>query len=152
MNGGTNNHGIINRNLHGQLYIRLRGRPCQSMNSDGGGVATTGNKVRYPDATVTCSPIIGTERLAPDPVIVFEVTSPSSSHGDTTVKKAEYQAVPTIRRCVLIDHTQVAVTVHARAGEGPWTTEPPLGAGATLALPEIGISIPVDDIYEGVTF
>jgi hypothetical protein len=28
----------------------------------------------------------------------------------------------------------------------------PLGAGATLALPEIGIFIPVDDIYEGVTF
>jgi Uma2 family endonuclease len=117
MTAGTNNHGIICRNLHGQLYNLLRGRPCQSMNSAGGGVATTGNKVRYPDATVTCSPIVGTERLVPDPVIVFEVPSPNSVHEDSTVKKLEYQAVPTIRRYVLIDQTKAAVTVHARAGE-----------------------------------
>jgi hypothetical protein len=34
----------------------------------------------------------------------------------------------------------------------PWITEPPLGPGTTLKLPEIGITIAVDDLYERVTF
>jgi Uma2 family endonuclease len=152
MTGGSNNHGIITRNLHGHLFNLLRGRPCQALPSEGGGVATIGNKVRFPDATVTCSPIVGRERFVPDPVIVFEVTSPSSATEDGTVKKLEYQAIPTIRRYVLIDQTKPALTIHARDGEGPWTTLPPLGAGGTLELPEIGIKIAVDDLYECVTF
>jgi len=152
MVGGNNRHGTITHNLQGQLYMRLRGKRCRPMNSEGGGIATTGNKVRYPDATVTCSPIIETERLVPNPVIVFEVLSASTAHEDTTIKKREYQAVPTIRRYVLIDQTQVAVTVHSRPGEGVWQSPPPLGAGTLLELPEIGIAIPVDELYEGVTF
>jgi hypothetical protein len=31
-------------------------------------------------------------------------------------------------------------------------TDPPQGAGATLDLPEIGIALAVDDLYERVTF
>ncbi len=152
MVGGTNNHGIICRNLHGHLFNRLRGRPCQAMPSEGGGVATVGNRVRYPDATVTCSPIVGSDRLLADPVIVFEVISASSNNDDKNIKKREYQAVHSIRRYVLIDQTRVALTIHARPGEGDWETGPPLGAGTSLELPEIGIAIPVDDLYEGVTF
>ena len=38
-----------------------------------------------------------------------------------------------------------------RAGEGAWMTTP-LAAGGLLELPDIGITIPVDDLYEGVTF
>jgi Uma2 family endonuclease len=151
MTGGINNHGTITSNLHGQLYMRLRGKPCRPMTAEGGGVATVGNKVRFPDATVTCSPIPGRGRLVPDPVVVFEVLSDSSDKTDQTMKKVEYQAVPSIRRYILIDQTQVAVTIHRRPGEGAWETEP-LAAGKVLELPEIGITIPVDDLYEGVAF
>jgi Uma2 family endonuclease len=150
MTGGTNNHGTITSNLHGQLYMRLRGKPCRPMTAEGGGVATVGDKVRFPDATVTCSPIPGTERLVPDPVVVFEVMSATSEQTDQTIKKLEYQAVPSIRRYILIDQTKPAVTVHWRAGEDAWTTTP-LAAGGLLELPDIGITIPVDDLYEGVT-
>ncbi len=152
MTGGTNTHGRIISNLNGQLYARLRGRSCQSMPSDGGGVATIGNRVRYPDATVTCSPIIGTDRLIPDPVIVFEVLSPSSARDDETMKKLEYQALPTIRRYILIDYLKVAVTVHARPGEGNWESTARLRAGDIIELPEIGIAIAVDELYERVSF
>jgi Uma2 family endonuclease len=121
------------------------------MTAEGGGVATVGNKVRFPDATVTCSPIPGTERLVPDPVVVFEVLSTTSEQTDQTIKRLEYQAVPSIRRYILIYQTKVALTVHWRQGEGAWQTAP-LAAGGQLELPEIGITIPVDDLYEGVTF
>jgi Uma2 family endonuclease len=152
MTGGTNAHGMISRNLHGQLYNLLRGRPCQALPSEGGAVATIDNKLRFPDATVTCSPVVATDRIVPNPIIVFEVLSDSSTHHDTVVKKREYQGVPTIRRYILIDQTQIAVTANWRPADGPWITEPPLGPGTTLPLPEIGIALAIDDLYERVTF
>ena len=151
MTGGTNNRGAIARNLNGQLYLLLRGKACQFMTAKGGGVATVGDKVRCPDATVTYSPIPGTERLVPDPMVVFEVLSASSAQTDQMIRRLEYQAVPSIRRYVLIDQTKVGVTVHFRHDEGAWNTEP-LNARDVLRLPEIGIEIHVDDLYEGVRF
>ena len=81
MTGGTN-HGIIPGNIYFGLRQRLGGRPCRPMTGESGGVATAGNKVRYPDVTVTCSPVPGTERLIPAPVVVFEVVSPSAERDD----------------------------------------------------------------------
>lgn len=149
MTGGTNEHGIIADNIRFELMSRLRGGPCRSMSSDGGGVATLGNRVRYPEATVTCSPVPGTERLIPDPVVVFEVVSPSSVRTDQVVKLREYHAVLSIKRYVLVEQDGIALTVHARTGTEPWATAP-LVDGDTLALPEIGIEIPAAALYEGV--
>lgn len=150
MVGGTNNHALITGNLYFQLKLRLGTGPCVPMLPEGGGVATTGDKVRYPEVTVTCSKVPGTERLIPDPVIVFEVMSPSSVRIDQVVKLREYHAVPSIKRYVLIEQEGIGLTVHARHADEPWLTTP-LVNGDTLALPEIGIEIPVAAIYEGVT-
>ena len=150
MTGGTNRHGIISRNLNGQLYLRLRGQPCQSMPPEGGGVATVGNTVRYPDAVVTCSPLLAGERHVPDPVVVFEVISPSSVQTDQVTKPIEYEAVLSIKRYVLIEQARMMVTVHSRQHDEPWTKTPVfLGV---LDLPETGIEIPLSDIYDGVVF
>ena len=154
MTGGSNNHGTITRNLTAQLYLRLRGSPCRSMTAEGGGVATVGDVVRYPDATVTCSPVQGGERLLPDPVVVFEVLSPSSLHTDLVVKPIEYGAVPSIRRYVIVEQAKAEIRGYLRAADGAWVeTEPltgPLWAGAMLDLPEIGIVLLLSDIYEDV--
>lgn len=152
MVGGTNNHGIITGNINGQLYLRLRGTPCRPMTADGGGVATVGNAVRYPDATVTCSRPVGTERLLPDPVVVFEVLSRSSKRIDLVEKPIEYRAVASIRRYVIIEQVRAEVRGYVRLDNGDWTQVPPLYAGATLDLPEIGIVLPLAEIYEDVTF
>jgi len=149
MTGGTNNHGLIAGNLYFQLKLRLRGGPCVPMLPEGGGVATIGSKVRYPEAVVTCSQVPGDERLIPDPVIVFEVVSPSSVRTDQVIKLLEYQAVLSIKRYVLIEQRETLVTVHSRQHDEPWNTAALVG-GDIISLPEIGIEIPVADIYDGV--
>ena len=63
----------------------------------------------------------------------------------------EYHAVPTIKRYVLVEQTGIALTVHSRQHDEPWTTIA-LVASDVLDLPEIAIGIPVDDIFEGLTF
>lgn len=146
MVGGLIVHSVIIGNLHGALRERLRSRPCRFPGPDAG-VATIGDVVRYPDAAVTCSPLDLKSRLLTEPVVVFEVISPTSGRNDRIVKLREYRAVASIRRYVIVESAGIGVTVHERAmGAVAWTTNG-LDAGETLELPEIDIAIPVDELY-----
>jgi Uma2 family endonuclease len=150
--GGTMGHGDLTRNLHGALLAGLRAGPWKYYGSEAGGVATTGKTVRYPDATITCSKQERTSRLIAGPVVVFEVVSRSSLHMDHVVKVREYATVPSIRRYVMIDSTSVDMTVMERKEAGaPWVTSS-LTKDDILRVPEVGIEIPVVEIYEGLTF
>lgn len=151
MTGGTNNHGLIVRNVVIELGTRLRGKSCQVLPAESGGVATVGQTVRYPDATVTCSPVQGQDRLIPNPVIVFEVVSESNARTDRFHKMREYHAVPSIRRYVLVEQATPVLVSYLRQDDAPWTAIS-LSIGDALALPEIGIEIPVADIFDGVSF
>ncbi len=151
MTGGTGNHGLISRNVMFQLTARLRGTGCVPSGSDGPGVKTTGGKIRYPEAVVTCTKFGGRDRLIPNPVVIFEVLSDSSVHRDSVTKLREYHAVPSIKRYFIVEQTEIGVTCFARQGEEPWTAIPLL-EGDMLEVPEIGIQIPIADLYEGVAF
>jgi len=149
MVGGTQRHNRIGVNACSALLTRLRGSPCQAFGMDAG-VATIGDAVRYPDALVTCAPGPGDNKLIPGVVVIFEVSSPSSSVTDHTTKLREYAAVPTIRHYVILEQEIIAGTLYERPdGESPWTATP-LVAGNALRLSAIGIEIPLDDFYENV--
>lgn len=151
MVGGTLGHSALHINISYQLKSRLAGKPCRPFGPDAG-VATVGQAVRYPDAVVTCSPFSDRDYLVPDPVIVFEVISPTSGRLDRVTKLREYQAVPTIRRYVLVESDTAAITVFSRDHENQAFSAAGLTSGETLHLPEIGIEIPLADIYEGFVF
>jgi Uma2 family endonuclease len=149
MTGGNLNHNRISFNIHTALRGRLRGSSREPLGLDAG-VATIGDTVRYPDAVVTCSPAHGGSRLVPDPVVVFEVISPTSAHVDRIVKVREYAAVDSIRRFVIVESASVGLTVHERQAAGQRWTVTTVTAEDLLPLPEIGLEIPVVEIYEHV--
>jgi len=151
MTGGTRDHARIALNVAFALKSRLRGSPCETLAQDAG-VATIGDAVRYPDVLVTCTGGRGSDRLIPGVVAVFEVLSPTSGRTDRIDKLREYQAVPSIRRYVILEYRSPAVTVfHRDAGTQAWTADA-LVAEDKLPLPEIGLSIPVAAFFEGVDF
>ena len=149
MTGGNLNHNDIALNLHHALRTRLRGTRCRARGLDAG-VATIGDTVRYPDGVVTCSPAQGVSRLVPDPVVVFEVISPTSGHIDRIVKVREYAAIDSIRRYVIVESASVGLTVYDRRDAGQKWTGTTLTADDILPLPDIGVEIPVAELYEGV--
>ncbi len=151
MPGGTNNYGAIVGNILVQLRNRLRGSSCTVMGSSGGGIETAGGKIRYPQGTITCTPVPGHSRILPNPVVIFEVLSPSPRHPDTDLKLDEYRALPTMQRYILIEEIEILVTVHARQEDGSWATSE-LREEAILDLPEVGISIPLEEIYDEIVF
>ena len=149
MTGGTFAHAAIQRNLTFALTGRLRGKPCQFAGSDMK-IQVADGHIRYPDGMVVCTPVAPRANVVHEPVVVFEVLSPSTAAKDRIVKAREYQATPSIRRYVMLEQDEMGATVYARTGNS-WTHEI-LAAGSTLALPEIGVEVPLAELYEGIAF
>ena len=149
MTGGSVGHAQIQRNLAFSLTSRLRGKPCQFVGSDLK-FLTADDRIRYPDGVVVCSPVARTAKMVRDPVIVFEVLSPSTGGYDRIVKAREYQATPSVQRYVMLEQDAIAAVVYIRAGDA-WTHEL-LVADSNLALPEIGVALPLAELYDGIDF
>jgi Uma2 family endonuclease len=151
MTGGNLRHNIVSLNIQAALRQRLRGTGCRPLGIDAG-VATVGDSVRYPDVLVTCSPITGDEYVTPNVVVVFEVISPASGRVDRIVKVREYAAVPSILRYVIVESASIGLTVlERRTADQKWTVTT-LMAEDVLLLPEVGIEVPVAELYEGLEF
>jgi Uma2 family endonuclease len=149
MTGGTRAHAAIQANLAIAIGGRLRGGPCRFYGSDLK-IRTGDDHIRYPDGFVACSPGESTSTLVSDPVVIFEVLSPTTAALDRIVKAREYQATPSVRRYVMVEQDRVGATVYARAGDG-WTHDI-LIADSLLAIPEIGVEVPLAELYEGLVF
>jgi Uma2 family endonuclease len=156
MIGGTYAHARIQMSLLRSLGNRLDGRPYKAVGSQL--KVQTANGVRYPDAFVIGSPIPLDATVARDPVVIFEIMSPTTANDDLGVKKAEYQALPSVQSYVVLQQTHRSAQVFRRIVEtaaddeksGEWTFEFIVGPDAMIALPEIGVTIPLVEIYDGV--
>lgn len=148
MTGGTLAHAIIQSNLAVSVGGRLRGTPGRFLGSD---IKTlTGNTSRYPDGLVTCTRGRADSTAAPDPVVIFEVLSPSTASTDHITKNREYAALPSVRRYVMLEQERIGATVFSRSEAG-WKGDV-LADDAVLAVPEIGIELPLAELYDGLDF
>jgi Uma2 family endonuclease len=146
MTGGTAAHAFIQRNLAISIGGRLRGQRCTFIGSDLKiGVA---GHIRYPDGFVVCSPVPAKTKVVNDPVIIFEVLSDSTGRTDLVTKNHEYAATPSVRRYVILAQDEMAGTMFERIGDD-WVGHL-LAADTILRFSEIGIEVPLAELYEGV--
>ncbi len=148
MTGGTVEHSEIATNVVEALRRRLQGRPCRAFRGDL--KIMVAGRVRYPDATVTCSPVPRGTDVIPEPVVVFEVLSASTAVTDRVERNEEYRLTPSIRCCVMLEQTRRAATVFAGAGDD-WAGHV-LTGDAVLAMPEVGVDLPLAEVYAGIEF
>jgi Uma2 family endonuclease len=146
MTGGSLGHGRIQARLLRALGNRLEGTRCYVVGSEVRVLAAGSS--RYPDAFILCTPKPNRVYEVDDPVVVFEILSPSTSRTDRIVKVREYGATPSIRRYVLLEQDSIAATVFERRG-GDWTAHV-LTAEDTLAMPEVEVSLALAELYEGL--
>jgi Uma2 family endonuclease len=145
MTGGTIAHDQIIFDLRTALAARLAGTQCRALGPNVKIIAD--GRARYPDAVVVCKPVSPDATVAADPVVVFEVLSEGSSQTDLIDKNREYRATPSIQRYVVLQQTRKAVIVFVRCEDG-WLSEILSGDEASLDMPEIGIALPLREIYE----
>jgi Uma2 family endonuclease len=153
MAGARNSHNLIATNTIGSLYARLRGKPCRPYNSDTKIRIRLRGHVRfyYPDASVKCEPNSQDDSFQDEPVALFEVLSRKTRRIDEGEKKDAYQTIPSLGVYVLIEQEMPAVVVFRRAGEN-FEREVYQRLDAVVPLPEIGIDLPLAEIYEAVEF
>src|SRR5208283_1396444 len=137
-------HGVILSNLATEINNRLRGHPeCRS--EVGSGAAPQYERrdtARIPDAMIRCGK---------HPRVLFEVVSPSElpHKRQRDQRRADLQAVEGVQEIVEIYQDEMLAHAYRRHGAG-WVFESIAGPDALVALPSVGITVPLAALYERV--
>jgi Uma2 family endonuclease len=85
---------------------------------DGVSVIIDDQTIYEPDASVVCDSQIDLDATAIEkPLLVVEVTSPSSEKIDSSVKLADYLSLPSIAHVLIVDPVRKLVFHHARGDD-----------------------------------
>jgi Uma2 family endonuclease len=120
--------------------IRTAGLPCKAL-PDGPGVRIDDHTVYEPDTLVYCGgDPPPASMLIPNPVILVEVLSPTTSHHDTSAKLIGYFKLPSVAHYLVIDPDARTVTHHSRDGVSN------LLSTGQLRLDPPGLDVTIEDL------
>ncbi len=154
MAGGTTNHTLLVGNMYGLLYTHLRKHPCSALVE---GTLKIEDECYLPDVMVTCNEQDLTENKTyiEHPELVIEVLSPTTEKDDRMDKVWVYTQCLSIQEYILVNWDIMIVQKMTRKGTGEldwfqwverWYHE-----GESVELETLGLTIPVNDIYEKIT-
>ena len=137
--------------IKGAVYVALlmsvkkAGVPCYVL-TDGPTVRIDPQTAYEPDALVYCGQKVPDSSLeVPNPVIIVEVLSPSTSRIDVSLKLVGYFRLPSVAHYLIVDPTERSVLHHARgAGDAILTR---VVTDGSIALDPPGITLAMSDIY-----
>ena len=82
-----------------------------------------------------------------NPLLLVEVTSPSTEDYDRGEKLRHYKGLPSLREVLIVSHDRPQLTLHRRE-ESEWITVM-AGPGESVELVSASARLAVDDIYRG---
>jgi len=138
--------GGIDVNIMVAIQKRLAGGAFRAFGP--GMKIAAGGSIRYPDADVAHGGVSAKTTVIPDPIVVFEVLTESTSRTARIEKLREYRANPSIQRYVILEQDVIAAVVFRR--EGNDFVAETLTDADTLRMPEIGIDVPVAEFYADI--
>lgn len=148
--GVTFVHDSLSNNLRDVLRQRLRGTTAHAHGSQLK-VLTPGGDVLYPDAFVLCGRVDTSTVVVDNPIVVFEVLSEGTAQLDLTRKRLAYRTIPSLKVIVYVAQDRARLDIVRRQADGRWDDDGPVvGLHGELALPEIGVTLGMAEIYEDV--
>ena len=137
---------VLHSRVKGHVYlallqaVRAAGLPCEVL-PDGPGVRIDDHTVYEPDALVFCGKAPPPNSLLiPNPVILVEVLSLTTSHHDTSAKLIGYFKLPSVAHYLVIDPDARTVTHHWRDGV------PNVLSAGRLRLDPPGLDVTIEDL------
>lgn len=120
------------------------GLPCRVYGD--GMTVEVGDSDYEPDAIVYCGQKLPADAVAvPDPLVIVEVLSPSTSGIDRAWKLKEYFRLPSLRHYLIVWADKQQIVHHRRDDLGEIRTQTVTGGEIRLDPP--GVAIAVEDIY-----
>ncbi len=124
-------------------------RPCVVLSAGLKVRVEATNRTLIPDATVVCGTLerssIDTEAVT-NPLMLFEVLSPSTESYDQGAKFHHYRRIPSLREYVVVAQDRRYVGVARRTGAISWAFDD-VEAGGRLELRSIELSIELEALY-----
>lgn len=151
MVGGRNVHDDIVVNIIVALGNQLRGKPCRPFTGESA-IETLPGQIRRPDVGVDCGPREPNGFKATEPRLVVEVLSPGTRDFDTFEKLGEYKTVERLDHIVFVDPDCAEVVHWVPTPDRRWERHVVEDLDGALDLPDLGLSMPLREIYDGVTF
>jgi Uma2 family endonuclease len=147
MAGGTPEHGILAARITALLAA---GVPpgCHVASSDVKILIEATGLATYPDVSVVCGPLARApiDSLAlTNPVVLVEVTSPSTEDYDRGDKLSHYRQIPSLRAVLIVAHGSKCISVVQRETSNWSTRNVRPGERVTLAAP--AITFDLDEVY-----
>ncbi len=153
MAGGSDEHNAITNKLAALCVMRAIA-PCRSYSPDQRFWIAATQRGRYSDGSI----ISGAPAHPPhdpqattNPLVVFEVLSPSGEGDDEGDKRIDFQSLASLRAYVVAAQDERCVKVHHRSDAGEWTAAPDeYRDGQAFELPGLSSAITIDEIYGGI--
>ncbi len=153
MSGGTFNHSRISANIIGETISRLTHSNCVVNTSDML-VRLSEERYVYPDMSVVCGQALfedDTEMALLNPVLVVEVTSPTSMNYDRGLKRESYLRLPSVQAYLIIDQHRICIELYERADVG-WRMQIFTSMDDVISLEALAIELPLSQVYRGIHF
>lgn len=155
MAGGTTTHNELSGKLITQLNIAIDAKDAvfKVYSSDMKIWVEKFNRFLYPDAvTIALKPELYNNRrdIITNPLLVVEVTSPSSQGYDTNSKFSYYRSIPSFSEYLLVSQEQHHVSRFFREAPDLWRTSDYYSLEDMIPLQSMGLEIPMMGIYKGV--
>lgn len=136
------------------LLSRLRRDDRSGFSASAVTIMLTGLKT-YPDVTVTCGEPyyhpLDTNSLI-NPMVLFEVLSPSTEGYDRGEKWASYRQLDSLQEYVLVSQHTPLVEVYARQDDGAWKFTAADALDGSVSLPSLGMTLSLAEVYEKIAF
>lgn len=159
MAGGSHEHarvaGNVIREVGNAIIAAEKGRPelspCDSLTSDLRIAVDGGRRYLYADAVVVCGDP-KYDKTVPsaivNPVVVFEVISPSSDGYDRGLKFEFYGVLASLREYIIVEQETRRMEVrHRETPDSPWVYTVVTDVNVSAALPSMGLSLPMAGVY-----
>ncbi|EIJ42084.1 hypothetical protein BegalDRAFT_1182 [Beggiatoa alba B18LD] len=153
MAGGTLNHAKIQSNILMSIMAKVRARGCQAVGSDMR-IRTPSGLNTYPDVSVWCgqAALADKQRTLLNPIVLFEVLSPSTQSYDRGGKFFHYRSIHSLQDYILVDSERIFVEHFRRADNGEWTLHEFEQAEEDLQLSRLDLQLNINEFYVLVEF
>jgi len=152
MAGASRRHNIIFSNIFRELAYHLKGQPCRPYGRDLRIHIPENTLFTYPDISVICGDIIPSEIDADTallPTVLLEILSPATKNYDRGGKFRLYRDIPSLKEYALIDSEAIDVEIFRMNPRGNWELEEHRSIEDIWAMPTVGFSLPLKEVYEG---
>ncbi len=155
MAGASENHNLIAGNTITALNIALRERQCRVYPSDMRIKVSEFDSYFYPDLSVACGERQIERKRGEsllNPLVIFEILSPTSEGYDRGRKFHAYRALASVQAYGLIAQDHARIELFVRQPNDQWLLTDAVGLAASIRLEALDCVLELADVYARVEF